>query len=107
MGRSMCGHLRAVGYAVSVFTRTRDRAQELIDGGAVWSGSPRAVAERSDVIFTMVGYPADVREVILGDEGVLAGARRGAVVVDMTTSEPSLAAEIHGVAHARGVESLD
>jgi 3-hydroxyisobutyrate dehydrogenase len=107
MGTSMCGHLIDAGFAATVFTRTRARAASLLDRGAVWAESPRQVAEASDVIFTMVGFPADVREVILGDAGVLAGARPGTVIVDMTTSEPSLAVDIADRARARGVHSVD
>lgn len=107
MGRSMCGHVLEAGYPVTVYSRTRERAQPLLDGGAVWAQSPAEVAGATDVVFTIVGYPADVREVILGGEGVLAGDRPGLVVVDMTTSEPSLAEEIDAVARDRGARSLD
>jgi 3-hydroxyisobutyrate dehydrogenase len=107
MGTSMCGHLIAAGYHVTVFNRSPEKARPLIDRGALWAGSPRAVAEASDVVFTIVGYPRDVREVILGNEGVLAGARPGMVVVDMTTSEPALATEIHGIALKQGVSAID
>ncbi|MDE0194706.1 MAG: NAD(P)-dependent oxidoreductase, partial [bacterium] len=75
--------------------------------GAAWADSPRQVAEASDVIFTIVGYPSDVREVILGSDGVLAGCGGGEIIVDMTTSEPSLAVEIAETAAARGVASVD
>src|SRR5919197_404337 len=107
MGSSMCGHLIDGGYRATVHSRTRSRAEPLLEKGAVWADSPADIAAASDVVFTMVGFPADVREVILGEDGVLAGARPGAVIVDMTTSEPSLAREIYEAAHARGVASLD
>jgi 3-hydroxyisobutyrate dehydrogenase len=107
MGLSMCGHLVAAGYPATIYTRTRERAQPLLDRGAVWAGSPAEVAEASDVVFTIVGYPADVREVILGERGVLSAARHGAAVVDMTTSEPSLAVEIHAAAAVKGVGAID
>lgn len=107
MGAPMCRHLLDAGYDVEVTTRTRGKAEPLLTRGATWSDDPRAVAERSDVVFTMVGFPADVREVVLGEAGVLAGCRSGTVVVDMTTSEPSLAQEIARVASARGVGSVD
>jgi 3-hydroxyisobutyrate dehydrogenase len=107
MGASMCGHLMAAGHRATVFTRTRSRAEPLLARGAVWADTPRAVAAAADVIFTMVGHPADVREVILGADGVLAGAARGTVLVDMSTSEPALAREIAANAAARGVASLD
>ena len=107
MGSSMAGHLLAKGYAVTVFNRTKAKADKLIAAGAKWADTPKAVAAASDVIFTIVGYPADVRETVLGPEGTLAGAKSGAILVDMTTSEPSLAAEIYEAAKKRGVESVD
>ena len=107
MGRSMCGHLLEAGCAVTVSTRTRSRAEPLLEQGAGWAETPAAVAAASGVVFSIVGYPADVREVILGAEGVLAGSREGMTVVDMTTSEPSLAAEIHAAATAKGVAAVD
>ncbi len=107
MGASMCGHLMAAGHPATVFTRTRTRAEPLLARGAAWAESPRAAAAASDVTFTMVGYPSDVREVVLGPGGVLAGAASGSIVVDMSTSEPALAREIDGAARARGVAALD
>jgi 3-hydroxyisobutyrate dehydrogenase len=107
MGRSMCAHLLGAGHAVTVYTRTPARADEVIAAGAVWADSPRAVAEASDVVFTMVGFPRDVREVALGEGGVLAGLRAGGILVDMTTSEPALAVEIAAAARARGAWALD
>jgi 3-hydroxyisobutyrate dehydrogenase len=107
MGSSMAGHLLNKGYAVTVFNRTRDKAKPLLERGAQWGDSPKAVAQRSDLIFSIVGFPHDVREVILGSDGALNGAAAGAVLVDMTTSEPSLAREIYQAAQARGVASID
>jgi len=107
MGRSMCGHLLAAGYTVRVHTRTREKAADLLAKGAAWAATPREAAAGSDVIFSMVGFPADVEEVILGPDGALAGASAGSVVVDMTTSQPSLAVRIHAAAAAKGVAALD
>ena len=107
MGRSMCGHLIDRGFTATVHTRTRETADSVLAKGAQWADSPKSVAEQSDVVFSIVGFPQDVREVILGEEGVLAGGKSGDVVVDMTTSEPSLAAEIYEAAKARGVSSVD
>ncbi len=107
MGRSMCGHIRARGYPVTVFTRSRDKALPLIEAGCAWADSPRAVAEQADVVFAIVGFPSDVREVFLGVQGALAGARKGSVLVDMTTSEPLLAREIYEAARSRGVHAVD
>ena len=102
MGSSMCENLMRAGFSATVYNRTKSKAEKLLAQGARWAASPRAVAEQSDVIFSIVGYPADVREVILGSDGALAGCRPGAILVDMTTSEPSLAVEIAREAlHAR------
>ena len=107
MGNSMCGHLMNAGFTATIFTRTRSRAEGLLAKGARWADDPQSVARASDVIFTIVGYPADVRQVILGEHGVLAGCREGCVVVDMSTSEPSLAVEIARRAAEIGVHALD
>jgi 3-hydroxyisobutyrate dehydrogenase len=107
MGAAMCGHLLAGGHPVTVFNRTRARAQALVDGGAEWADSPAGVAAAAEVVFTIVGFPTDVRQVVLGEDGVLAGARPGSVLVEMTTSEPSLAREIDEAARARSVDALD
>jgi 3-hydroxyisobutyrate dehydrogenase len=107
MGTSMCGHLIARGFTATIYNRTKAKAQPLVEKGARWADSPKAVAESSDVVFTIVGYPSDVREVILGEHGALAGSRSGAVLVDMTTSDPSLAVEIAEKAKTKGVHSVD
>jgi 3-hydroxyisobutyrate dehydrogenase len=107
MGRSMCGHLLTAGCAVRVHTRTREKAADLLAKGAVWAATPREAAAGSDVIFTMVGFPSDVEQVTLGPDGVLAGAKPGSVIVDMTTSQPSLAVRIHAEAAKKGVAALD
>lgn len=107
MGASMCGHLMDAGYAATVYTRTKSKAEPLIQKGAVWADTPKEVAANSDVIFTIVGFPHDVRDVILGESGALAGASAGNILVDMTTSEPSLAVEISDAAKAKGAHSVD
>ena len=107
MGSSMCGHLIAAGHRATVFNRTPGKAQGLVDRGATLAKCPREVAESSDVVFTIVGYPADVRAVTLGPDGTLAGSRPGTILVDMTTSEPALAVEIHEQAKLKGVGSVD
>lgn len=107
MGASMCSHLMDAGYQATISTRTKSKAQPLIDKGATWSDSPKAVAEASDVVFTIVGFPADVREVILGEQGVMSGLSEQQIVVDMTTSQPSLAEEIAASAAAKGAYGVD
>jgi 3-hydroxyisobutyrate dehydrogenase len=107
MGSSMCGHLIDAGFSATVYTRSKEKAAALIEKGATWEDSPKAVAEQSDVIFGIVGFPSDVRAVFLGDEGALAGSKEGNVLVDMTTSDPSLAVEIYEAGKAKGVASVD
>lgn len=107
MGSSMCGHLINKGFEATVYTRSKEKAQQLVDQGATWVDSPKAVAEASDVIFAIVGFPQDVREVFLGEQGALAGSKAGNILVDMTTSEPSLAVEIAETAKSKGVFSVD
>lgn len=107
MGAAMAGHLLRAGYSVTVTTRTPERAKGLLDEGAAWADTPAEVAAASDVVFSMVGFPEDVREVLLGPAGALAAARPGAILVDMTTSEPSLAVEIAAAARAKGAYALD
>ncbi|SVA96173.1 uncharacterized protein METZ01_LOCUS149027 [marine metagenome] len=107
MGRSMCKHIMDRGFSTTVFTRTKEKANELLDNGATWKHSPLEVANDSDVIFSIVAFPTDVREVFLGDGGVLQGCGPGNVIVDMTTSEPSLAREIYKQAKGKGVAAID
>lgn len=107
MGAPMCGHLVDAGYEVRITSRTRERAAPLVERGAKWCSTPAEVAEGADMVLTMVGYPSDVREVLLGPAGVLGTARPGAVVADMTTSDPALAEEVFQAAARRGVGSLD
>ena len=107
MGGSMCGHVLDKGYPVVVNTRTRQKADALIARGATWADTPKAVSERADVVFSIVGFPADVREVYFGTDGVFAAARAGQTFVDMTTTEPTLAREIAAAARARGADGVD
>ena len=107
MGRSMAGRLRDAGFSLTVFSRRQESAASLLDRGAAWADSPRAVAAVSDVVFTMVGHPADVRAVVLGPDGVLAGLAPGGILVEHTTSAPTLAEEIAAAAAGRGVWALD
>jgi len=107
MGNSMCGHLIKAGFSATVYTRTPAKAEHLVNLGAKWAASPKEVAEASDVIFAIVGFPQDVREVFLGEKGALAGSKKGNILVDMTTSEPSLAVEIAEAAKAKGVYAVD
>jgi 3-hydroxyisobutyrate dehydrogenase len=107
MGLSMCGHLQAKGYPITVYSRTKSKAQPLLEKGAVWADTPAGVAAASDVIFTIVSLPSDVRAVYLEDHGILGAVKRGAIVVDMTTTEPSLSRQIYDAARAKGVSAID
>jgi 3-hydroxyisobutyrate dehydrogenase len=107
MGRWMCQHALQKGFSATVYNRSRDKAQPLIDLGAAFADAPKAVAEGSDIVFAIVGFPRDVREVFLGPTGALAGSKPGTILVDMTTSDPSLAKEIYQAAKAKGVYALD
>jgi 3-hydroxyisobutyrate dehydrogenase len=107
MGRWMCQHLISKGYKATVYNRSKDKAGPLLELGAAWAETPMHVAQNADVVFGIVGFPKDVRDVYLGPKGALAGIRPGSVLVDMTTSEPSLAREIYDAAKAKGVHSVD
>lgn len=107
MGGSMCSHVLHKGYPVTVHTRSKEKARRLVEHGAVWADTPNAVSQQSDIVFTIVGFPADVREVYFGSDGLMAAARAGQIFVDMTTTEPSLATEIHAAARAKGAAAID
>jgi 3-hydroxyisobutyrate dehydrogenase len=107
MGRSLVGHLLKAGYPVVVYTRSRAKAEAMLDPGAQWADSPAGLARRTRLIFTMVGFPADVEAVYCGPQGLIASAAPGALLVDLTTSTPALAQRIAGAAAARGLAALD
>ena len=107
MGAPMAGHLQAAGHKLYVYNRTAAKAQVLVDAGAVLCESPREVASQSEFVFSIVGYPVDVESTYLSTDGILAGAKAGSVVIDMTTSEPALAKRICKVAGRQGVDVLD
>ena len=107
MGASMCQHLQAAHYRLTLYTRNRSKASAILAKGATWADSPRAVAEQTDVVITMVGFPRDVREVYFGEQGVLAGTGAGMVLVDMATTEPSLAQDIALAAQSREAFAVD
>jgi 3-hydroxyisobutyrate dehydrogenase len=108
MGAPMAGHLLAAGHPVTVANRSRgSRVAELLAAGATWAESPAAVAAASDIIITILGFPRDVEEVWLGPQGLVAQARPGSLLIDMTTSAPSLAGRLAAAASARGLLALD
>jgi 3-hydroxyisobutyrate dehydrogenase len=107
MGSSMCRHVLAAGYRVTLHSRTKGKAQPLLDLGATWAENPRAVAAESDILFTMVGFPQDVRTVYFGETGAIAGAQPDTILVDMTTTDPALSREMAERATARGLFAID
>lgn len=106
MGKSMVSHLLNSGYAVNIYTRTREKAEDLLQQGAVWCECAQ-LAVKSDIIITMVGYPQDVEEVYFGESGLIKNCKKGSVLIDMTTSSPKLAARIYAEAAELGIDALD
>ncbi|MBT2649461.1 NAD(P)-dependent oxidoreductase [Bacillus sp. ISL-34] len=107
MGKSMAANLLKAGFEVFVYTRTKDKASELLSQGAKWASAPKEIAQKASVIISMVGYPSDVEEIYLGENGLIENGKQGTHLIDMTTSTPSLAVKIAEEAKKRGMESLD
>lgn len=107
MGASIVKHLLTAGHEVTVYTRTKSKADALVEQGAKWAHTPAAAAKDQQVVFTMVGYPKDVEEVYCGTNGIFSAVQPGTIVVDMTTSEPTLAKKLFEQATEVGVHSLD
>jgi 3-hydroxyisobutyrate dehydrogenase len=107
MGKSMAAHLMKAGYSLIVYSRTKEKAQELLENGAEWAQTPKDVAEKAKVIITMIGYPTDVEEIYLGENGLIASGKPGSFYIDMTTSSPSLATAIYEEAKKYGIQALD
>ena len=107
MGAPIAGHILDAGYPVTVYNRTKAKTDDLVSRGAVWADSPAAAAKDADVVFTMVGYPADVEEIYLSGDGLLAAAKPGAYLIDLTTSAPELARDIAEAAETYGKHAFD
>ncbi len=107
MGKSMAAHLLKAGFKMVVYSRTKEKASELVERGAQWASTPKDVAEIANVIFTMVGYPKDVEEIFFGKDGLLENGRPGSYFIDMTTSAPSLAVKIYEEAKKKGIHAID
>ncbi|WP_203362150.1 NAD(P)-dependent oxidoreductase [Bacillus sp. REN10] len=107
MGKSMAQHLLKANYPLYIYTRTKEKAQELLDQEAVWCESPAEVSKQSDIVFTIIGEPKDVEEVYFGHQGIISSGRAGQTVIDMTTSKPSLAKKIYMKAKEKGMNALD
>jgi len=107
MGLSMCGRMMAEGYSMTIYNRTKSKAESLIEKGAKWANSPAEVAAQSEIIFTIVGYPQDVEEVYFGENGIMSSAKSSSILIDMTTTKPSLAQRIYVVGKTKGISTID
>ena len=106
-GKPMCSHLIKAGHEVRIYSRTAEKCNDLVEIGAQACISPEEVANESDIIFTMLGFPQDVHDVYFGSNGLLSGVKKGAILIDMTTSEPLLAKKIYETAKLKGAHVLD
>lgn len=107
MGNSMCSHIMSLAKETYVYNRTQSKAQNLIDNGAIWCNSPQEVAQRADIIFTIIGYPKDVEEVYLSENGLINNSKEGSIIIDMTTSSPTLAKELNEKGKEKNISILD
>ena len=107
MGKSMAGHFLSAGYPVIVYNRTKEKAAELLQKGAAWANTTKEIAEKANVIFTMVGYPKDVEEVYFGKQGIITNGKPHTYVIDMTTSTPTLAVKIYEEASKKEMYAVD
>jgi 3-hydroxyisobutyrate dehydrogenase len=107
MGVSMAGHLLKNGFTLFVYNRTKEKAKTLIDAGATWCSTPAEIAANADIIFTIVGFPNDVEEVYFGESGIFKKVKTGSILVDMTTTAPSLAVRIDHAAKDKNVGAID
>lgn len=107
MGKSMAGNLLKAGYDIILYSRTKAKAQALLDIGASWADTPAKAAENADIVISMVGYPKDVEQIYLADDGILSTLKSGNIIIDMTTSSPSLAKKIYDIAKEKNIASLD
>ncbi|MDD3339815.1 MAG: NAD(P)-dependent oxidoreductase [Lachnospiraceae bacterium] len=107
MGKSMVRNLMKNGFEVSIYTRTKSKAEDVIGEGAIWCDTIAECAKDKDVVISIVGYPKDVEEVYFGEHGILNSAAKGTYVVDMTTTSPKLAKRIYAEAAQKGIHALD
>ena len=107
MGKAMAGHLLKAGYPLTITTRTKEKAAELIANGAVWKDSTADAVKDADIVITMVGYPKDVEDIYFGPNGILNNVKPGTIVMDMTTSSPDLAVQLAEAGIKRQVFVLD
>ncbi|MCP3874840.1 MAG: NAD(P)-dependent oxidoreductase [Desulfobacteraceae bacterium] len=107
MGKSMAGHILKAGYELHVYTRTKNAAKNIVSKGAVWEDTVKDLSKKCNAIITIVGFPSDVEEVYLNENGILNHAKKGSIVIDMTTSSPNLAIKIYERANKKSIDCLD
>lgn len=107
MGKSMAGHILNGGYPLYVYTRTKEKAAELLEKGAVWAATPKEIAQQAEYVFTIIGTPNDVEEVYLGDNGLITNGKENTYFIDMTTSSPTLAQRLYEEGKKKGIHVLD
>ncbi|CEE01239.1 MULTISPECIES: NAD(P)-dependent oxidoreductase [Bacillaceae] len=107
MGKSMAGHILNGGYPLYVYTRTKEKAAELLDKGAIWAATPKEIAHQAKYVFTIIGTPNDVEEVYLGENGLITNGKENTYFIDMTTSSPTLAQRLYEEGKKKGIHVLD
>lgn len=107
MGKSMAGHILNGGYPLYVYTRTKEKAAELLDKGAIWAATPKEIAHQAKYVFTIIGTPNDVEEVYLGENGLITNGKENTYFIDMTTSSPTLAQKLYEEGKKKGIHVLD
>ncbi|WAA11124.1 NAD(P)-dependent oxidoreductase [Fervidibacillus albus] len=107
MGKHMAEHILQAGHPLYVYTRTKEKATDLLEKGAIWANSPKEIAESTTIVFTIVGFPSDVEEIYLGEDGLIPNGKTGSIFIDMTTSSPSLAKRLYEEGREKGISVLD
>ncbi|OMP66229.1 NAD(P)-dependent oxidoreductase [Domibacillus epiphyticus] len=107
MGKHMASHIQKAGYPLFIYTRTRSKANDLLEAGAMWCETPAELASKTNIVFTIIGEPKDVEQVYMGKDGLFEGGHPGQVMIDMTTSKPSLAKTLYQKGKEKGIAVLD
>ncbi|HOB20333.1 MAG TPA: NAD(P)-dependent oxidoreductase [Candidatus Atribacteria bacterium] len=107
MGKPMVRNLMKHGFEMQIYTRTKSKALDIISEGASWRDSVAECVRDADIVMTMVGYPKDVEEVYFGEKGILNNARKGACLIDFTTTSPTLSRRIYEAGKEKGLSVLD
>lgn len=107
MGKHMVRNLMKNGYEVSIYSRTKSKAKEVIEEGAIWCDDIKSCVKDKDVVITIVGYPKDVEEVYFGENGIIENSNKGTILIDMTTTSPKLSERIYEEGMKKGLLALD